>query len=162
MRWNELRKFKRDGKAAVVATVAGLVLAAIGLSAMRGNCDRTIQGALCVWVCVAVGLVSPVIGVAGASVRSLNRASFAGAIVVGLPSALLVIFFRPAIFEGLWLWAASCSFGSILAQVGALAGGTLADRNVSPQSKQFTLRQTLAFFIPVAIFLGYVTHFPKT
>jgi hypothetical protein len=159
MAWNELKKLKRDGKAAIAATVAGFLLAGTGLWTVAKSHEVVVSGLICVGMCVV--LLGPVLGVAGASMYSLNRAGLVGAIMVGLPVVLLILLFWQEIHEGVWLLAASCSFGSVLAQVGALAGGSLAERNASPQRKQFTLGQMLVFFIPVAIFLGYVTHFPK-
>jgi hypothetical protein len=157
MRNPELRKIARDAKAAVAAGLAGFVLAGIAVWTAAADREAVIGGAICAGL--GAVLFSSVIGVIGASVCSLRRAGFAGAIIFGLPATILIPLFPLAVREAIWLWAALCSFGSILAQVGALAGGNLAERSNSPERKQFTLLQMLAFFIPVAIFLGYVTHF---
>jgi hypothetical protein len=156
---DDLRKFARDGKAAVAAGLAGLLLVGVAVWSVAAGRAEVIEGAVCGGICVALFCSS--LGVLGTSLRSLNRASLAGAIIIGVPAAILILLFWREIDRGIWLFAAACSFGSIIAQIGAWAGGSLADRNVSPQRKQFTLRQMLAFFIPVAIFLGYVTHFHR-
>jgi hypothetical protein len=151
----ELRKFGRDLRAAMAAEVAGLLLAGVVVWSVIENrgvvTPRSIGWAMC------VTLLSPVLGVVGTSVRSLDRASLTGAMIVGLPVAILLLLLRLGIREKIWLLAAASSFGSILAQVGAWAGGSLAEGTESPQAKQFTLRQIMVFFIPVAVFLGYVS-----
>ena len=91
-----------------------------------------------------------------------NAAAVAGAFIVGLLTAIPLLLFQFGIGEKIWLLAAASSFGSILAQVGAWAGGSLAEGKESPQARQFTLRQIMVFFIPVAVFLGYVSgHLQK-
>ena len=162
MRNKELRKFKRDGKSAIAATLAGLVLAGIGLWTVAKNRQAPLEDSACLTILVMWAmLLSPVIGILGASVYSLNRASLVGAFIVGLPATIPAFLFPRGVGHQVWFLAACFSFGSILGQVGALAGGALAEREVSPQRKQFSLSQMLAFFIPVAIFLGFVTQFPK-
>lgn len=159
MQSQELRKFARDVRAALAAAVSGFVLAGAGVWAAVSGHEAAIGGAICAGVCGAV--VGSTIGVIGASVFSLNRASFAGAVILGLPAAVLIPIFPLKVHEMIWLWAALSSFGSVVAQTGAIAAGNLADRSTAPQRRQFSLRQMLAIFIPVAIFLGYLSHFAQ-
>jgi hypothetical protein len=155
----ELRKLERDAKAATAAGLAGFALAVIGLWAVPEDRSVAIQFAVCGGFVAAI--FSPVVGVAGASARSLNHASLIGACIVGIPVAFLNFLFRRAIGDSVWLFAAFCSLGSILAQVGAVAAATATTENRPSPMRQFTIRQSLAFFIPVAIYFGYVTHFTR-
>jgi hypothetical protein len=151
----ELRKLWRDIRAAVAAVLVSVALFGIGFwAAAGGNPDaRTpiASGGLC------VTLLSPLIGVMGAEVRSLNRAGVIGAGLVGLPAAVVLLAIRENIGESLWAFAAFCSFGSVIAQVGAASAATSEDS--SSRKGQFTLRQLMFFFLPVALFLGYIVHF---
>jgi hypothetical protein len=57
-----------------------------------------------------------------------------------------------------WLWrvAGLASLGSVICQVGAVASGTAACGTRQPEKIQFTVQQFLMFFIPVAIYFGYL------
>jgi hypothetical protein len=149
-----LSKFERNGKAAMAAGLAALVLAGIGFWATAND----IGGAVCIGSSAA--MLGSVVGVLGASARSLNRASFIGAGIAGLfvafPVELSGSLLEP-VSERLWFFAAVCSLGSILAQIGAVVGGAPANWDERARSMQFTLRQLLAFFIPIAIYFGYVS-----
>lgn len=159
MQRHELHKLARDARAGLAAGFTGYILAGVGVWTATGSRREVIGPAL--GAATSVAVISMAIGVAGATVRAVKQAGILGAAMLGLPAGIAIPLFPLGIREGIWLWAAICSFGSITAQVGAVAGGSLADRNVSPQRRQFTLGQMLAFFVPVAIFFGYVTHFPK-
>ena len=64
--------------------------------------------------------------------------------------------------ERLWFMAALASLGSTLAQIGFVVGGSAVKRDEPSQIGQFTLKQLLVFFIPVAIYFGYLSgHFSK-
>ncbi len=160
MRDDDLRKFERNGKAAMAAGLAALVLLGIGFWAEVGRKDilSGIGGALCGAGPAAV--LGSVIGVVGASARSLNRASLIGAGVLGLFVAFPILLYSgllQPVFDRVWLFAALCSLGSILAQIGAVAGATTGSCDDGARPMQFTLRQLLAFFIPVAVYFGYVS-----
>ena len=151
---NRLYKFKRNGKAAIAGGLAALALMGI---ACWGKADvkdlkLAVAGAVCAGL--PVMLLGAVVGVVGASVGSLNHASLIGAAALGLFVGFPVLLRLDV--DGVWLLVAICSFGSILAQAGAVAGGT-ARGDEAAQRTQFTLGHLLAFFIPVALYLGYVS-----
>ena len=165
---DSLYKFERNGKAIMAAGISGLVLGGIGICAVSEKNLNAIPGFVCGGF--AATSIGAILGLAGASTRSLNRASLAGACIAGIGgivvAVLLILSPKPSLsprnlpqelWQGTWLVAAAASFGSILAQVGALAGATTTTSDIPSPTRQFTLRQLLAFFIPVAIYFGYVS-----
>jgi hypothetical protein len=162
---DELRKFERRANAAMTAGLTALVLGGGGLGFMTSG----LPGLVCVGCMVAV--LGVIVGAAGTSARSLNWASFVGAAIFGIPVAVVILVSAIVslyssslsgsllvdIGESVWFLAAICSLGSVIAQVGAIAGGSTANINSPSQTRQFSLRQLLAFFIPVAVYFGYVS-----
>jgi hypothetical protein len=158
MRDDELREFERNVRAAIVAGLAGLLLGGIGLWAAANREDRALGGVLCGGFAAAI--FGAAVGVAGASARSLGRAAVIGVGIAGLfvafPMSLAGSLVEPRI-DRLWFFAALCSLGSILAQIGAVVGGTAATPEKPARMRQFTIRQLMALFIPVAVYFGYVS-----
>jgi hypothetical protein len=162
----------RTGRVIKAAVAAGLIGVVLWSAWVCVPSDYVAKDSLYELVSTALlaALCGAILGVAGASTDSFRNAGLVGAgimAVVGLPLVAASILPHPPSLvphsllnllweslEGAWLLAAVCSFGSVVAQVGAVAGGTR--RNDLSRLGQFTLRQLLAFFIPVAIYLGYV------
>jgi hypothetical protein len=156
---DDLRKFERNGRAALAAGLVALLLVGIGVWANVDKKDvaKALGGAMC--AAIPVAGFGAAIGVVGVHARSLNRASLIGVGIFGL-LALPILPARdlvPSVAGRLWLFIALCSLGSILSQIGAVAGGAPTDAGDSSWKMQFTLGQVLAFFIPVAIYFGYVS-----
>jgi hypothetical protein len=105
------------------------------------------------------------LGWIGVSSRTLGRANLAGSLYCGIFGGLIALLASDPSFgigNRLWLLAGLSSFGSICAQVGAIVGGRATASDKSSTTMRFTLRQFLAFFIPVAVYFGFVTaHFHK-
>ncbi len=156
---NRLYKFKRNGKAAIAGGLAALALVDVACwdKADVKDIKLAVLGAVCPALPVLV--LGAVVGVVGASVGSFNYAGLIGAATLGLFVGFPVVLYRDLLRLGaddVWLLVAICSFGSILAQAGAVAGGT-ARGDEAPRRTQFTLGHLLAFFIPVALYFGYVS-----
>ena len=154
---DERRESRWIGMAGFAGGLAGLVLGVIGLWAARqrealtGGPDGLIAGA------IGAAILGYTVGMIGAAARTPNRAGLVGACVVGLPTLLWCSTQHELIEAQLWRFAGFASLGSILCQVGAVASGTAACGTKQPEKIQFTVRQFLMFFIPVAIYFGYLS-----
>jgi hypothetical protein len=158
MRDDELREFERNARAAIAAGFAGLLLGGIGLWAAASRQDRAMGGLLCGGLAAAI--FGAAVGIAGASARSLSRAALIGAGIAGLFIAFPILLAGSLVepqADRLWFFAALCSLGSILAQIGLVVGGTPATRDRPARMRQFTIRQLMALAITVAVYFGYVS-----
>ncbi len=160
----------RSQRAMLAGGLAAFLLASIGFwVALGAFADHDIiMGSVYVGLFAAV--LGAIVGLGGSTTRSLTRAGLSGAstiaLAVGLP-LVLGAHYSISVGEGVWLLAAACSFGSICAQVGAVASGKASLNRKSTQEEplkpmRFSLLQLLVFFIPVAIFFGYASHFRFT
>ena len=135
---------------------AGFVLAGIGFYvsvAAKSQVDRP-DVAQVVGFALAAALPSGVIGMIGAAAQTPRLASLVGAGLVGLP--LLVCNCDALTVDRIWHVIGLSASGSILCQVGAVASGTAACGADQKKKIQFTVQQFLLFFIPVAIYFGYL------
>jgi hypothetical protein len=152
---DERREARWIGRAQFAAGLVGAMLSGIGFWA-AGQRDVPKAGVEALFAGVLVGVFPGyVIGMIGAAARTPGRASLVGACLVGLPM-LLWGEYREPISVQLWRIAGFAALGSILCQVGAVASGTAACGTKQPEKIQFTVRQFLVFFIPVAIYFGYL------
>jgi hypothetical protein len=145
---DEQREIRWIGRAGTASGCVGLALAWLGLwAAGDGVLPMNVLGAIFLWG------AGSLVGWIGAAARSPGRASVIGTIAVGLPAVFLV---SPSqwVLQQAWLVAGFAATGSILAQVGAVASGTAACGHERPHRIQFTMRQILIFFIPVAVYCG--------
>ena len=171
-----LYKFERNGKAALTAGLAAVALVVISIAGIGGVASVFDKDAsLCLCVCPLFWTVfgSPFMGVAGASARSLKRAGIVGAAIGGFPTAFLLLLFLaeslfvrgeslfligkslPVLGAGAWLLALFLSLGSIIAQVGFLAGATAKVNDDEPlRLIQLTLRDFSPFFISLTIYFA--------
>ncbi|MFZ1936798.1 MAG: hypothetical protein WCB27_00910 [Thermoguttaceae bacterium] len=153
----ERRECKWIGKAGFAGGLATFVLGGIGffvLARVKGPTELSDLRAV-VGSALAAAIPGSVIGMIGTAARTPGRASLVGACLVGLPM-LLWGEYREPISAQLWRIAGFAALGSILCQVGAVASGTAACGTRQPEKIQFTVRQFLMFFIPVAIYFGYL------
>jgi hypothetical protein len=166
---DEVRRLERSGNAAMTAGLAALVLGGLGFGVVWG-----IPGTVCVG-CM-IGVLGAIVGVLSASAKSLSRASLAGAAVFGLPAAFVIVLLDISSYDAkypfdqllyltaqqVWFLVAFSSLGSIIAHVGRSVGGRSAGAGGWSSARQFTLKQLMALFIPVALYLGYITsHWPR-
>jgi hypothetical protein len=153
---DERREARWIDMAVLAAGSAGCVLGGIGffvLAKARGPIDISdVRG---VFGCaLGVAIPSGIIGMIGAAARTANRAGLVGAFLIGLP--LFVCNYQEPTLDHLWQLAGFAALGSILCQVGAVASGTAACGEKQIKKIQFTVQQFLMFFIPVAIYFGYL------
>lgn len=151
----EPRETKWIDRAGFAGALAGVVLGAIGLwaaepeNAPAGRLPALAAGA---FIGVFPGYV---VGMIGAAARTPNRAGLVGACLVGLPALLWTC--KEPTGSHLDQMVGLAALGSIVCQVGAVASGTAACGAKRPEKIQFTVRQLLTFFIPVAVYFGYVS-----
>jgi hypothetical protein len=145
---SERQESKWIGKAGWAGCIVAIVLGEIGFFA-SGRGDPLMGGA------VMMGFLGYVVGLSGAAARTPLRAGFVGVCVFGLPT--LVWYWHDPVQVYVWRLAGVASLGSILCQVGAVASGTAACGANQKKKIQFTVQQFLMFFIPVAIYFGYVS-----
>lgn len=155
--------FQLNAKGVLAAAIATPLLASIGFLLVAPNMMSALSGMICIGAAAAI--LGSAVGVISASTRSLARASLIGAGAFGLLVAFPVLLagsLLAPMAERIWFFITVCALGSIVAQVAAAVGGTANKQSASPRAGQFTLRQLLAFFIPVAIYFGYIgTHVRK-
>jgi hypothetical protein len=150
----EWRESKWIGKAMFAGGIAGFVLGCIGYLATRqryaamGDSEGLIADA------VGTAILGSIVGMIGAAARTPNRASLVGACLFGFP--IFVCSYQSPTVDRLWQLAGLASLGSVLCQVGAVAGGTAASGEKQPYKIQFTIMQSLMFFIPFAVYFGYL------
>jgi hypothetical protein len=153
----EAREIGRGRRAAVVA---GLVAVGLGF----GACLAAGKGSLnAVWAALCAAPFTAIFGViagaAGASKKTLDRAGLFGAAALGALSVIPAAADNsPLPLDRVWFVAFACAVGSICAQAAWMVGGLAPSDPSRPKPGQFTLRQLLAFFIPVAIYLGYIRY----
>jgi hypothetical protein len=152
---DERRESRWIGRAGFAGGLAGLALGVIGLWAASQH--DPLMGRPDIANAIGTAILGYTIGMIGAAARTPNRANFVGACVVGLPTLLWCSNQLEPIAAQLWRFAGLASLGSILCQVGAVASGTAACGTRQPEKIQFTVRQFLMFFIPVAIYFGYLS-----
>ncbi len=151
----ERRESKWIDRAGFAGALAGVVLGAIGLWAAEP--ENAPAGRLPALAAGAFAGVFPgyIVGMIGTAARTPNRASLVGACLVGLPALLWNC--REPTINHLEQVVGFAALGSIVCQVGAVASGTAACGTRQPEKIQFTTKQLLMFFIPVAIYFGYVS-----
>ncbi len=176
MRDDEVRRFEWRGNAGMTGAIVAFVLGGIGTGELWP------PGFLCVGLVVAI--LGAIAGSRGASARTLAQASLIGGWVFGFPATLVVVLFdlkyvdlehfafheylvhhyphyQYEVVQQVWFLIAFSSLGIICAFTGRIVAGD-AGTDEPSTARQFTLRQLMAFFIPVAIYLGYVTaHWPR-
>lgn len=165
----DLTKFERIGKAAMAGGLTAFVLAEIWLGAIASRAfagEKDHAAIVVVLACMGIPAmaVGAIIGIIGGGVCSFNRARLIGAVIFGLLTGPYVVFSSdPAwpVVDRVWLFAALCSCGSIIAQLGDVASRTTPRAEEDSRPMQFTLMDVLAFFIPVAIFLGFVSSYMR-
>jgi hypothetical protein len=151
---DERREARWIDKAIVGGSLAAFVLGGMGflaLAKVRGHVSD-IRGV--VGCALAAAIPGGIMGMIGAAARTPGRASLVGACLVGLP--ILVCNYQQPTVVHLWELAGFAALGSVLCQVGAVASGTAACGTKQPERIQFTVKQFLMFFIPAAIYFGYL------
>lgn len=153
---DERREARWIDRAILAGGLAAFVLGGMGflaLARVEGSLGISdIRGV--VGCALAVAIPGGVIGMIGAAARTPSRAGLVGACLVGLP--IIVCSYQEPTVAHLWELAGFAALGSVLCQVGAVASGTAACGTRRPERIQFTVGQFLMFFIPVAIYFGYL------
>jgi hypothetical protein len=169
---------QRRSLAALVGALVAIFLVSIAAVTMRsqivGNHDSYFRGDdVLSWVFwIFLGTLSAIpgaaMGIAGGARRFTFRATAAGAAIFALLAGVAPLMLgsaaeaaetRHEAIEQTWMFAVVFAFFSLTSCAGAVVTGKKSDDGRTRM--QFTLAEILLAFIPFAVFMGFLAHFPK-